>query len=195
MFSYARRVLVLFQVVLLVGCSGASGSSSTPSAPAAPADVAAALDSAPEAAPGYLLVRNLGLHPNAGSPAIMMNFVSDGPAQNGVPCIACVNGAQSNDNIGLTGPSSYVPKGATWQYSLSYTNVSYKGKCKLAWVIAAGKKIIDSFSATINLPSAGGYVLYALNRNRPTFSGSAQLTGKVTCATHSQSTQAPLYFQ
>lgn len=123
-----------------------------------------------------------------------MNFVSNGPAQGGVPCIACVNGAQTNDNIGLTGPSSYVPKGATWEYSVSFTDISYKGKCKLAWSITSGKKIIDSFSATIKLTSAGGFVLYALNRARPSYSGLAQLTGKVTCGS-SQILQAPLEFQ
>jgi hypothetical protein len=195
MLAFTRRALLLCQVALLAACSSTIGNDTTPAAPAAPSDVAAALDSAPDARSGHLVIRNLPIHPDAGSPAILMNFVSDGPAQGGVPCISCVNGAQSNDNIGLTGPSSYVPKGSTWQYSMSYSNIAYKGKCKLAWVISSGKKIVDSFSATINLPSAGGYVLYALNRNRPTYSGPATLTGKVTCSVHSQSTTAPLYFQ
>jgi hypothetical protein len=125
----------------------------------------------------------------------LINFVSDGPAQGGVPCINCVNGASSSDNIGLTGPSSYVPTGATWQYSLSFTDISYKGKCKLAWAITSGKKVIDSFSATLNLTSSGGFVLYALNRARPNYSGSATLAGKITCGSTSQMVQAPLEFQ
>ncbi len=201
MLVFTRRVLLLCQVALLAACSSTAGNNATPAAPAAPvaptvsSDIGTALDSAPEAANGHLVIRNLSIHPDAGSPAILMNFVSDGPAQGGVPCIACVNGAQSNDTVGLTGPSSYIPKGAVWQYSMSYSDIAYKGKCKLAWVISSGKKIIDSFSATINLTSAGGFVLYALNRNRPAYSGSATLTGKVTCSVHSQSTTAPLYFQ
>jgi hypothetical protein len=125
----------------------------------------------------------------------LINFVSDGPAQGGVPCINCVGGASSSDNIGLTGPSSYVPSGATWQYTLSFTDITFKGKCKLAWAITSGKKTIDSFSATLTLTSAGGFVLYALDRNRPKYSGAATLTGKVTCGANAQTLQAPLEFQ
>lgn len=193
MLVFARRALLLPLVALLAACSGATGGGPTPSVPAPPADIAAVLDSAPQAV-GHAVIRKLSIHANPNSPAWLMNFVSNGPAQSGVPCIACVNGAQSKDNIGLTGPSSYVPKGATWQYSVSFTDISYVGKCKLAWSITAGNKVIDSFSATVKLTSAGGFVLYALNRARPSYSGSAQLTSKVTCGS-SQMLQAPLEFQ
>jgi hypothetical protein len=201
MFVYARRCLLLSLVAALAACSGTGGAGTSPAVPeAAPAVnaaqvAAAALDSAPEVSGGREITGRLPFVPNAKSSPVLINFVSDGPAQGGVPCINCVNGASSSDNIGLTGPSSYIPTGATWQYSLSFTDISYKGKCKLAWAITSGKKVIDSFSATFNLTSSGGFVLYALNRARPNYSGSATLAGKVTCGKTTQMVQAPLEFQ
>lgn len=183
---FIRRGVLASSVALLVACSGTPGTGTTPSLSSAHADVAS---------PGHMVFQKLSIVPDATAPAIIMNFVSNGPAQGGVPCISCVEGAQTNDNVGLTGPSSYVTKGSGWQYSLSFTDIKYKGKCKLAWTITSGAKTIDSFSATLNLTTAGGFVLYALNRNRPAYSGSATLTGKVTCGGNSRSTTAPLYFQ
>jgi hypothetical protein len=176
-------------VVALVACSGAGGGAATPSA--------ARGAQAPDVAGGHEIFQKLDIHPMAGAPPILINFVANGPSQGGVPCISCVNGASSADNIGMTGPSSYVPSGATWQYALSFTDISYKGKCKLAWVITGGKKTIDSFSATLNIPNsaAGGFILYALNRGRPSYSGAATLTGKVTCGKSTPSLQVPLEFQ
>jgi hypothetical protein len=95
----------------------------------------------------------------------------------------------------MAGPSSYVFSGSRWQYALSFTNISYKGKCKLAWAITAGKRTIDSFAATLNLATSGGFVLYALNRSRPKYSGAATLTGKVSCGKNTPSLQTPLEFQ
>lgn len=185
MFICTRRISLLLLAVSLAACSAGAGSA-TPSA---------ALNLAPAGGDGHLVFRKLSIHPDAKSPATLINFVSDGPAQGGVPCIDCVNGASNSDNIGLTGPSSYIPTGSVWQYTLSFTNISYKGKCKLDWTITSGKKVIDSFSATLDLTSAGGYVLYGLNRKWPKYSGSATLTGKYTCGKETQSTQAPLQFQ
>jgi hypothetical protein len=124
-----------------------------------------------------------------------MNFVSNGPDQGGVPCINCVYGASSSDNVGLTGPSSYVLSNTYWQYAISFTDVSYKGKCKVSWTITSGKKTVDSFSASFNLTSSGGFVLYAMARSRPNYSGPAMLTGKYACGKNSGSTQEPLYFE
>jgi hypothetical protein len=186
MFICTRRIPLLLLAASLAACAAGGTGGATPSA---------ALNSAPTGGDGHLVFQRLSIHRDAKSPSTLINFVSDGPAQGGVPCIACVNGASSNDNIGLTGPSSYIPTGSVWQYTLSFTDVSYKGKCKLDWTITSGKKVIDSFSATVNLASAGGYVLYGLNRNRPKYSGSATLTGKYTCGKETQSTQAPLEFQ
>jgi hypothetical protein len=175
------------------------GGSATPSAqtPAVQTTdtISAALDAAPEVSGGYAIVRKLAMHPDGGAPPIIINFVSDGPAQGGVPCIGCVNGASTGDNIGLTGPSSFIPLHATWQYSISFTDVNYEGKCTVAWAITNGAKTIDSFSASFNLTSKGGFVLYALNRNRPAYHGGATLTGKVTCGKSKPSLSAPLHFQ
>jgi len=211
MLVYARRSLLLSIVVALAACSGTGNTGTSPglseAGPAVNAAhaalsqtssdelVLAVLDSAPEVSGGREITRRLSFSPNAKSSPVLINFVSDGPAQGGVPCINCVNGASSSDNIGLTGPSSYIPTGDTWQYSLSFTDISYKGKCKLAWAITSGKKVVDSFSATLNLTSSGGFVLYALNRARPQYSGSATLTGKITCASTTQMVKAPLEFQ
>lgn len=194
-----RRVFSFALLTSLVACSGPMGGNTTPSAPAAPmqgADsVSAALDAAPEVTGGNKKFAKVSMRPDGTSPPLLINFVSDGPAQGGVPCISCVNGAQTNDNIGLTGPSSFIPINATWQYSLSFTDISYKGKCTLAWAITSGKKTIDSFSKTISLTSAGGFVLYALDRNWPTFHGGATLTGRYTCGKNKASLSAPLHFQ
>jgi len=211
MLVYARRGLLLSIVAALAACSGTASTGTSPAlseagpavnaahatvSQASSAQIAvAALDSAPEVNGGREITRRLSFSPNAKATPILINFVSDGPAQGGVPCIDCVSGASSSDNVGLTGPSSYIPTGDTWQYSLSFTDISYKGKCKLAWAITSGKKVVDSFSVTINLTSSGGFVLYAQNRSRPKYSGSATLTGKVTCGSTAQMAQAPLEFQ
>jgi len=179
-----RSFLFLALSLSLAACGGINGAT-TPS----PANAAAPVSG------GRLVFQKLDIRPAAGAPALMMNFVANGPAQGGVPCIDCVNGASTGDNIGLTGPSSYVLSGDYWQYAISYTDLSYKGKCKLSWTIVSGKKTIDSFAATVDLTSAGGFVLYALNRPRPKYSGPATLTGKYVCGKDSASDSAPLYFQ
>ncbi|HVR46947.1 MAG TPA: hypothetical protein VMT95_10005 [Candidatus Binatia bacterium] len=141
------------------------------------------------------MFRPLAIHPNAGARAFLMNFVANGPNQGGVPCISCVAGATTNDTIGMTGPSSYVTSGSYWQYTISYTDIHYVGYCKLVWDITSGKKTIDKFSKTLHLTTAGGFVLYAIARPRPKYSGPATLTGTVTCGKDTQSAQAPLEFQ
>jgi hypothetical protein len=211
MLVHARRYAFIPLAAFLVSaCSGAG--TPTPSAPAQ-SDVAtaagqdatalstrtalAALDSAPDVGNvGRFAFKPLGIRPDAKSLPFLMDFVTSGAAQSGVPCISCVSGAASGDNIGLTGPQNYVPSSATWQYSLAYTNISFTGKCKLAWSIGAGKKVVDAFSTTVTLAQAGGYVLYGLDRNRPKYSGPAVLTGRVTCGKGpAQTAQAPMYFQ
>jgi hypothetical protein len=189
MLVLTRRGLVFPLLFSLAACSSAlQGGGTTPAA-------GNGVGSGADAAGGHVVFQKLDIHPDAASPPLLMNFVSDGPAQGGVPCISCVNGASTSDTIGLTGPSSYVLKNFSWQYSLSFTDISYKGKCKLNWTITNAGKTIDAFSATFNLTSSGGFVLYALNRSRPKYSGPATLTGKYTCGKNTQSTHAPLQFQ
>ncbi len=195
-----RYFLILSLAAMLGACSTVSGGGATPAAaadrgPSAGATVDAVLDSAPEAGGGHFVFQKTSMRPDANAPAFLINFVTDGPNQGGVPCINCVNGASSSDNVGLTGPSSYVLSNFVWQYEISFTDISYKGNCKLAWAITAGKRTVDSFSHTLNIPSAGGFVLYAIARNRPKYSGAATLTGKVTCGKTSQSLHVPLQFQ
>ena len=202
MLVLSRRGLALSVVVALGACAGPSGAVSVPATDSAQApdpggSLDAVLDAAPQAGNGHLLIHKLSVRPDATAPATLMNFVADGPNEGGVPCIDCVNGASSSDNIGMTGPTSYVLSNRYWQYALSFTDVKYKGKCRLAWAITAGKKTVDSFSTTVDLPASaeGGFVLYAISRARPKYSGSATLTGKYTCGKESASQQAPLWFQ
>ncbi len=210
-----RRCFLLSAVALLLSaCSGGLGGASTPSGSSAESassstsavsnDVAlstqtalAALDSAPlVSGPSAGVTHWFPIHPDAKGPSFLIDFVAAGPAQGGVPCISCVNGASTQGNIGLTLPVNYVAKGATWQYSEAFSVLKLDTKCKLAWAIADGKKVIDSFAVTLKIKGTGGIVLYGLNRTRPTYSGPAELTGKVTCGkAGSQTTQAPLYFE
>ena len=209
-----RRCFLLSAVALLLSaCSGGLGGASTPSgssvqsvssATSASDEAAlstqtalAALDSAPlVAGPSRGVTRWFPIHPDAKGPAFLIDFVEAGGAQGGVPCISCVNGASTQGNIGLTLPVNYVAKGAEWQYTLSFSVLKLDTKCKLAWAIADGKKVIDSFAITLKIKGTGGIVLYGLNRTRPTYSGPAELTGKVTCGkAGSQTTQAPMYFE
>lgn len=197
---FARRLLFMPAIVALVSCSGVYGTSATPSNAGAPStsggtSLDSILDSAPQVTGGHEIFKKVSMRPNAAAPPILINFVANGPNQGGVPCINCVYGASSSDNVGMTGPSSYVLSNFTWQYALSFTDISYKGKCKLAWAIVAGKQTIDSFSASLTLTSSNGFILYAVARARPKYSGAATLTGKVTCGKTAQSLQVPLQFE
>lgn len=185
-----RSLFLLSSLALLSACSSA-GQSAAPAAGAAGSGIQVSQD----ASGGRLIVRPLGIHPDAKGPSILMDFITNGPAQGGVPCFACVNGASSNDTVGLTGPSSYVYSGQEWQYTIAWTDLTFKGKCKVAWTIAAGKKKIDSFGATITLTSAGGFALWGINRSFPKYSGMATVTGTVTCGKDSGTQSAPIIFQ
>lgn len=189
MSIYTRRGLFLSLALSLAACAGANQTGTTPVAGAAQPG------GAQSPANGVLVFHKAPIRPDAGAPALIMNYVANGPNQGGVPCIDCVNGASTGDNVGMTGPSSYVFANTGWQYEISFTDVSYKGKCKVSWTIVGGKKTIDSFSSSFNLTTAGGFVLYAVARNRPKYSGPATLTGKYACGKNSASTQEPLYFQ
>jgi len=196
-FTCGRAVMCMAVAFTVSACSAGPGAS-TPAVPAAAADsVTQALDTAPDAGTSVrALFKRFSYHVDAAkAPSWIMGFVAAGEAQGGVPCISCVNGASTGDNIGLTGPGNYVPTGATWQYSIAYTNVALKGKCTLAWAIMSGNKKVDAFSAKVTLTQEGGFVLYALNRGRPKYSGTATLTGRVTCGKISQTAQAPMFFQ
>ena len=184
-----RTALFIALAAALAACSTATQGGATPSTGNPP-------PSAAESG-GHEVFGRLGIHPNAGTRAFLMNFVANGPNQGGVPCINCVNGASTSDNIGMTGPSSYVLTGRVWQYTISFTDISYHGNCKLVYDIASGKKTIDKFSKTLGIPASaeGGFILYSIPRPRPKYSGPATFTGTVTCGKDTQSAAAPLEFQ
>jgi hypothetical protein len=189
MLIYTRRGLFSLLALGLAACAGAGQTGTTPFGSSAQTVHGGSTTG------GVFVFQRASIRPEAGAPALMMNFVANGPNQGGVPCINCVYGASSSDNIGLTGPSSYVLSNTYWQYEISFTDVSYKGKCKVSWTITSGKKTIDSFGASLNLASSGGFVIYAVARSRPNYSGPATLTGKYACGKDSASTQEPLYFE
>lgn len=188
---FSRSAACAFALPLLFACSGPSMSSQP----------VAVLAQPPEGGTSSSVVTpiRVAFHPLAFVPnvtqAILIDFVATGPAQSGVPCTSCVLGVSGGDTVGLTGPSNLVPKGATWQYSEAFTDITYKGSCTLSWKIANGAKIVDSFSTKFKIAQAGGWYLFGVNRNRPTYSGSATLTGQVTCGSHKQTTTAPMLFQ
>jgi hypothetical protein len=189
MLNDTRRVLFFAFAFGLAACAGAGQSGTTPSGGA---DQTIRTESS---SGGVLIFKKFALRPSTGAPATLMNFVENGPAQNGVPCIDCVNGAASSDNVGLTGPSSYIPSGARWQYAISFTDVSYEGQCTVSFdITSSSKKKIGSFSQSFNVNS-GGFVIYAVDHQRPKYSGPATLTGKYSCGNNTGSTAEPLYFQ
>jgi hypothetical protein len=184
---FPRSIALIVFAVALNACANSSTGGATPSTATGRTLALATGDQE--------FFHPLVIHPKAGARAFLMNWVADGPAQAGVPCVSCVTKAATRDNIGMTGPSSYVVAGATWQYTISFTDIGYVGNCKLAWDISTGKKSIDAFSKTLKLASKGGYVIYGLDRARPKYSGSATLTGTVTCGSGTQSASAPLEFE
>jgi hypothetical protein len=157
-----------------------------------------ALDSAPlVTGPAQAAVAHLSMQPDAGGLQFITNFVAAGPAQGGVPCFNCVQGAQTTFNIGLTGPYHYVLTGKIWQYVLAFTDDNNTANCTLSWAITSGAKVIDSFSyVATGLQKNGGY-LYGFNRNPPSpaYRGPAVLSGKVACGTKSQTVKSTLFFQ
>lgn len=186
---FSRLAVLALPVFALSACyvnTANSGASAVP--------VSAPVDGTSFASPSRILFHPLAFTPNA-TQAILLDFVATGPAQSGVPCVSCVQGVSGGDSIGLTGPSNFVLKHIPWQYSIAFTDVSYKGSCTLSWIVANGAKTIDSFAATVKIQKAGGWYLYGTNRNPVTYSGPATLTGKVACGSHKQSTTAPMAFQ
>jgi hypothetical protein len=133
--------------------------------------------------------------PNAAkAPSFLLNFVGAGAPLSGVPCFSCVNGAEAG-TLGISVPDNYVPSSiSAWVYFMSFTSVTFTGKCTLAWAITSGKRVIDKFKGTATVGSTGPY-FYAAARNRKKHSGSAVLTGKLTCGKKAQTTTAPVLFQ
>jgi len=134
------------------------------------------------------------VRPAAGTPTFIINFIATGPNQSGVPCFNCVGGA-SGLTIGLPVPNNVVPANYYWQYNISWTNVSFKGTCKVTLEIVGGGKVLDNTSANVpGISSAGSYD-WAFSRLHPTYTGSATATGKVKCGTATQKTSAMMLFE
>ena len=194
-----KRFLLAFPLAALCGCM--SSPLATPGVPAAGQSTAdafqnvdAVLDSAPQVTLHAVRVgMTIPATSSAKAPKFLLNFVAASEPLGGVPCFSCVNGTEAG-TLGIAVPGNFVPTHSTWNYYLSFTSVSFKGKCTLAWAITSGKKVVDKFSGPATVGSTGVY-FYGASRSRPSFSGSAVLTGKLTCGGKAQTTTAPMQFQ
>jgi hypothetical protein len=154
-----------------------------------------ALDTAPIVTPNRAEMMRLPVMPDTPT-KFLPNFVTVGPAQTGTPCFACVKGAQTMSNVGLTIPYNYIATNEEAQYTISFSNISNTANCTLSWAITAGKTVVDKFAAVVKTPSPNSSYIYGVNRARPKFSGAAVLSGKVLCTGAGYETvTAPLIFQ
>lgn len=194
--------LLLLFVLVAAGCGGAT-TSPTVSGPARVqpasgegATIQNALDSAPNDPAWTSSAQHVPVAPNAKAPAILMNFVATGYPYKGLPCFTCVKGVQTKDNIGLPGPYNDVTHGDRWLYTVSYTDVSFKGNCSLAVAITAKNKTIDTFATTAKNNKPEFYYLYWDSRKFPKYSGPATVTASLSCpGAGTQKTSAQMFFE
>jgi hypothetical protein len=155
-----------------------------------------AIDTAPIATSGVTVhAFPVSVRPPTGAatPTFFANFAASGIAVGGVPCFNCVSGVPSA--LGLPDPFNYVQSNTVMQYNVAWTNLTFSGTCTVSIVITSGKTVLDKASFKVpGISGAGGYDI-GLNRNRPTYSGAALLTGKVKCGAASSSVKANLIFQ
>jgi hypothetical protein len=199
-----KHRLVVFLVVGLAGCGALTTApsvlGSAPSAQAAAsgedAMIQAALDSAPNDSGWAFAVAPLPVAPKVKSPQVLMNFIATGYPEKGLPCFTCVKKVHTKDDVGLPGPYNYVFDGDAWTYTVSYTDISFKGNCKLAVAITSKAKTIDKFATSANHNKPGFYYLYWDTRNFPAYSGSATVTAALTCPhAGTQKTSAAIVFE
>jgi len=156
----------------------------------------AALDSAPEV-PAVLVGRSFptrfGPDITPSSP-FYTNFVATTPyfASN-LPCFSCVNGTEQ-DTLGMAVPYNYVATGSEHTYIVSWTSLNYKGSCKVAVSVAAGKTVVYAFSHVFTGIGDGAYDAF-YNAGSTSFSGAAIVAAKVTCGKTSSPSKAPIIFQ
>ncbi|MBD5653549.1 MAG: hypothetical protein IAI50_00010 [Candidatus Eremiobacteraeota bacterium] len=130
----------------------------------------------------------------AGSPSFFTNTILSGAAVDGVPCFNCVNGAPATA-LGVPAPFNYIPSGTVQQYNVSWTDLTFKGKCTVYITIASGKTVIQSQNYPVSGITAPGAYDLGFNFAAVTYSGPAMATGKVTCGKTSSSVTARLIFE
>jgi len=136
------------------------------------------------------------LRPKAAAPAIIMNFVATGYPYKGLPCFSCVANVGTKDNVGLPGPYNAVTHGDRWLYTVSYTDLGFKGNCKLAVAITAKNKVVDKFSTTAKKNKPNFYYLYWDSRKFPNYSGLATVTASLSCpGAGTKKTTAQMFFE
>jgi len=129
-----------------------------------------------------------------GAPPFIVNFVSAGWSQTGVPCINCVVGG-ATPNLGLPMPYNAVGSGITMTYLLSLSINSASGTCTAAVTVAAGKTKLYAASEKISGLSGGpGTIELWFSQAPITYTGVAMVAGKLTCNGQTGVVRAPLLF-
>jgi hypothetical protein len=175
---YRSILAALFVAALPVGASAGTQSWQDASAQTAVWALATAplVTTEPKAA-----MMRMPATPDTGALPYIIGFVTVGPDQTGVPCFNCVNGAQTTFNIGLTAPYNYIESGEAALFTIALTNISNTSNCTLSWAITSGAKTIDHFSYILKAPQKQSSYVVGFDRNRPSFTGQALLTGKLDC--------------
>ncbi|MDP9110346.1 MAG: hypothetical protein M3M96_01750 [Candidatus Eremiobacteraeota bacterium] len=198
--------------LLFAGCGG---SNATPPGPVAPLSVQSAGSASFDAAsmqtamnsgafpatPGAYVRsasrrNSTSVAPDAKAPAILATLIETGLDQTGVPCIACVGGAQTSANVGLTQPLGYIAASVPrLQYVFFYEDFSFTGTCNFAVTVTAGTTIL--FNAPFSLAISPNSTVYSSTGGpRPAYTGPALLAGKITCpGIPVASVSTKLYFQ
>jgi len=131
---------------------------------------------------------------DTGAPLFIVNFVSAGGNQTGVPCINCVEGG-ATPNIGLPMPYNAVGSGTTMTYTLSTSINSASGTCTAAVSVAAGKtKLFAASDKLTGLSGGPGTIELWFTQAPITYTGVAILAGKLTCNGQTSVVKAPLLF-
>lgn len=132
--------------------------------------------------------------PDAGAPSFIVNFVTAGWSQTGVPCINCVAGG-ATPNLGLPAPYNAAGAGTTMQYVLSLSINTASGTCTAAVTVAAGNKKLYSASDTLTGLSGGPGTIELFFSQAPiSYTGPAIVAGKLTCNGMTGVVRAPVLF-
>lgn len=142
--------------------------------------------------PPAFVPMTMRMRPTAGTPTFFVNFVATGLNAANVPCFNCADGTPNT--IGLPAPYNYVTTGSTWQYNVSWTNISSTGTCVVSYAVTSGKTKISGASTKVN-ESGGGAYDWGWQAKPVTYSGPAVVTGKVVCNGKFSKATAKMIFQ
>jgi hypothetical protein len=158
--------------------------------------IQSALDTAPSDSEWSVAAAPLAGPAKATTPQTLLNFIATGYPEKGLPCFGCVKKVHTKADVGLPGPFNYVYHGDRSLYIVSFTDVSFKGNCKLAVAVTSKKTVIDKFGTTAKNNKPNYYYLYWNTRSFPSYSGLATMTASLSCPHNgTQKTSAPIFFE